>query len=257
VHGTCALTAITAQNTVGVTSVHVIPPQVIIAQVRAVATDIGVDAVKIGMLGNLPTIEAVAEALDELPSGTPVVLDPVMVAESGAELLEPSAQAGLVELLLPRATVATPNVPEAQALLRAQTGPPQPRPPDVQDLARAVRELGPSVVIVTGGHREQATDVFYDGERLVEISGERYPGDAAHGSGCTHSSVLAARLAAGDEPLEAARLAKELAARAVREGLAEIGEGPGPVDILELRRHRAQVIAGGVATSGSFGGPPT
>ena len=245
VHGTCALTAITAQNTVGVTSVHVIPPQVIIAQVRAVATDIGVDAVKIGMLGNLPTIEAVAEALDELPSGTPVVLDPVMVAESGAELLEPLAQAGLVELLLPRATVATPNVPEAQALLRAQTGPPQARPPDVQDLARAVRELGPSVVIVTGGHREQATDVFYDGERLVEISGERYPGDAAHGSGCTHSSVLAARLAAGDEPLEAARVAKELAARAVREGLAEIGEGPGPVDILELRRHRAQVIAAG------------
>ena len=122
VHGMTAITAITAQNTVGVTAVHAIPPEMIIAQVRAVSDDIGVDAVKIGMLGNAQTIEAVAQALDELPAGTPVVLDPVMVAESGARLLEPEARAALIELLLPRATVVTPNVPEARALLEPDHG---------------------------------------------------------------------------------------------------------------------------------------
>ena len=231
VHGMSAITAITAQNTCGVTAVHVIPPEIISAQVRAVAGDIGLDAVKIGMLANVPTIEAVATSLDELPPGTPVVLDPVMVAESGAELLEPSARAALIELLLPRATVVTPNLPEAHALIRAvgqeaDLGP--------EALARAVHELGPDAVVVTGGHREQATDVFYDGERLVEIPGRRYTGGAAHGSGCTHSSVLAARLALGDDQLDAARQAKAVAARAVRDGLSELGAGAGPVDVLGL-----------------------
>ena len=116
-HGMTAVTAITAQNTVGVTAVHAVPPDVIVAQVRAVAQDIGVDAVKIGMLGTVATIEAVAATLDLLETGTPVVLDPVMVSESGAELLDPSARGALVELLLPRATVVTPNLPEARALL--------------------------------------------------------------------------------------------------------------------------------------------
>jgi hydroxymethylpyrimidine/phosphomethylpyrimidine kinase len=232
VHGMSAITAITAQNTCGVTAVHVIPPDVIVAQIRAVADDIGLDAVKIGMLANVPTIEAVARSLDELTPGTPIVLDPVMVAESGAELLEPSARAALIELLLPRATVVTPNLPEGHALSRAagqeaDLGP--------EALARAVHELGPDAVVVTGGHREQAIDVFYDGQRLVEIPGPRYPGGAAHGSGCTHSSVLAARLALGDDELEAARQAKAAAARAVRDGLSELGAGAGPVDVLELR----------------------
>jgi len=117
VHGMTAITAITAQNTVGVSAVHPIPPDVIIAQVSAVATDIGVDAVKIGMLGDRRTIEAVARALAELPDATPVVLDPVMVAESGAQLLDPSARATLIELLVPRATVVTPNLPEARSLV--------------------------------------------------------------------------------------------------------------------------------------------
>ncbi|MBV9003666.1 MAG: bifunctional hydroxymethylpyrimidine kinase/phosphomethylpyrimidine kinase [Solirubrobacterales bacterium] len=236
VHGMTAITAITAQNTVGVSAVHVIPPEVIIAQVRAVRTDIGVDAVKIGMLGRLATIEAVATALDELPSGTPVVLDPVMVAESGAELLDPTAKAGLVELLLPRATVATPNLPEARALVTDSATSEE----DAAALARAVRALGPQVVVVTGGHRERAADVFFDGERLLELAGERYPGGAAHGSGCTHSSVLAARLAWGDDPLQAARTAKRLAAAAVENGLAEIGAGPGPVDVLGIRPPRVR-----------------
>jgi hydroxymethylpyrimidine/phosphomethylpyrimidine kinase len=228
VHGMTAITAITAQNTVGVTAVHPIPPDVIIAQVRAIATDIGVDAVKIGMLGDGPTIEAVASALAELPDETPVVIDPVMVSESGAQLLDPAAKAILSELLLPRATVVTPNLPEARALLGEDA------PDDVEQLARALHALGPGVVVVTGGHREEATDVFFDGRRLVELPGPRRPDGAAHGSGCTHSSVLAARLAHGDDPLEAARVAKALAAEAVANGLTEIGAGAGPVDILGL-----------------------
>ena len=228
VHGMTAITAITAQNTVGVTAVHAVPPEIIIAQVRAVAQDIGVDAVKIGMLGDSPTIEAVARALDELPDGTPVVLDPVMVAESGAQLLDPAARVSLTELLLPRATVVTPNVPEARALLGGAGD------DDVEALARGIHALGPRVVVVTGGHRDEAIDVFFDGERLVELPGPRHHGGGTHGSGCTHSSVLAARLALGDEPLEAARIAKELASAAVAQGLEQIGAGAGPVDILGI-----------------------
>jgi hydroxymethylpyrimidine/phosphomethylpyrimidine kinase len=231
VHGMTAITALTAQNTTGVSAVHPVPPDMIVAQVRAVQSDIGVDAVKIGMLGDVPTIHAVLRALDELDQETPVVLDPVMVAESGAVLLEPSARDALVELMLPRATVVTPNVPEAIALSGEEQ--------DAAVLARAVHALGPRYVIVTGGHRDQATDVFFDGDRLVELAGERQAEGAAHGSGCTHSSVLAARLAWGDPPLQAARIAKGLASRAIGEGLAEIGAGTGPVDVLGIRDRSA------------------
>jgi hydroxymethylpyrimidine/phosphomethylpyrimidine kinase len=250
VHGMTAITAITVQNTVAVTAVHPIPPDIIIGQVRAVASDIGVDAVKIGMLGDVPTIQAVAQALDELPDGTPVVLDPVMVAESGAQLLDPTAKATLVSLLLPRATVVTPNLPEARALAGAAPGldanaaemDPNAAEMDPQQLARRIHALGPRVVVITGGHREEAIDTFFDGDRLVEIPGERYDSGAAHGSGCTHSSVLAARLARGDDPLEAARTAKELASRAVADGLHEIGAGAGPVDILGLAANPPKAI---------------
>ncbi len=240
VHGMTAITAITAQNTVGVTAVHPIPPEIIIAQVRAVAEDIGVDAVKIGMLGDRITIEAVAQALAELPDTTPVVLDPVMVAESGAELLEQDARVTLKELLLPRATVLTPNLPEARALIGGEDD------GALEALARQIRGLGPDVVVITGGHREVAIDVFFDGERLVELPGPRHPSGAAHGSGCTHSSVLAARLAHGDDPLEAARVAKRLASRAVAEGLNEIGAGAGPVDILGIssKPHKTHISVG-------------
>ena len=250
VHGMTAITAITAQNTVGVSAVEAISPEVIVAQVKAVAEDIGVDAVKIGMLGTVASIEAVAASLDLLAPGTPVVLDPVMVSESGAELLERSARGALMELLLPRVRVITPNLPEARALAMASTvtaaaatasavtagaataGAAGEGGDDAVALARALRALGPEVVVVTGGHREQAVDVFFDGSEVVELPGERYPGGAAHGSGCTHSSVLAARLAWGDSPLEAARVAKRLASRAVRDGLAGVGSGAGPVNIL-------------------------
>jgi hydroxymethylpyrimidine/phosphomethylpyrimidine kinase len=236
VHGMTAITAITVQNTVGVTAVHAVPPDVIVAQVRAVHEDIGVDGVKIGMLGDLPTIEAVARALELLDPGTPVVLDPVLVAESGAALLVPSARRGLIELLMPRATVTTPNMPEARALL---DDPPE---ASTEELARGIHALGSRAVVVTGGHREETADVFFDGRRLVEIPGPRHPDGAAHGSGCTHSSVLAARLAWGDDPLTAARTAKRVAARAVRDGLRDVGQGSGPVDVLGL-------AAGGAGTT--------
>jgi hydroxymethylpyrimidine/phosphomethylpyrimidine kinase len=228
VHGTTAITAITAQNTVAVTAVQAIRPDVIVAQVEAVVRDIGVDAVKTGMLGDVATIEAVAGALDLLEPGTPVVVDPVMVAESGADLLDPAARGALVERILPRATVATPNVPEAARLagVPADTG--------AAELARAVHALGPAVVVVTGGHREQATDVVFDGTGVTELPGERHPGGAAHGSGCTHSAVLAAHLALGHDPLEAARQAKAIAAEAVRDGLRDVGAGAGPVNALGL-----------------------
>lgn len=226
-YGMTAITAITAQNTVGVTAVHPIPPDVIVAQVRAVAQDIGVDAVKIGMLGDAATIAGVDEALDLLAPKTPVVLDPVMVAESGAELLAPDARAALAATLLPRATVATPNVPEAQVLAGHRTS-------DPEMLARAVHGLGPTAVVVTGGHREEPTDVFFDGERATAIGGPAAPAGAAHGSGCTHSSTLAARLAHGDSPLEAAMVARAVAGEAVAGGLRGLGAGSGPVDVLGL-----------------------
>jgi hydroxymethylpyrimidine/phosphomethylpyrimidine kinase len=230
VHGTTAITALTAQNTVAVSGVHPVPGEFIVEQVRAVVEDLGVDAVKIGMLGTAETVAAVDEALDLLAPGTPVVLDPVMVAESGAVLLDDAARAALTTRLLPRATVITPNVPEARVLA-------DDRDADPEDLAVALHALGPAVVVVTGGHREQATDVVFDGSALHRLPGERHPDGAAHGSGCTHSSALAAHLALGLTPLEAARAAKAIAAAAVRAGLRDLGAGPGPVDALELTRN--------------------
>jgi hydroxymethylpyrimidine/phosphomethylpyrimidine kinase len=228
VHGMTAITALTAQNTVGVKAVHTVPGEFIVEQVRAVVEDIGVAAVKIGMLGTAETVAAVDAALDLLVPGTPVVLDPVMVAESGAVLLDERARSALVELLLPRATVITPNLPEARVLAGAQA------PEDVEALARSLHRLGPGAVVVTGGHREEIVDVLFDGERIHLIEGERHPDGAAHGSGCTHSSVLAAQLALGHSPLQAARTARALASAAVRDGLRGLGAGPGPVDVLRL-----------------------
>ena len=228
-HGMTAITAITAQSTTGVEAVEPVTPAMIVAQVRAVAGDIGVDAVKIGMLGDVATITAVAEALDLLAPGTPVVLDPVMVAESGARLLARDAVAALVDRLLPRATVVTPNLPEAAVLASVRDGAPA---GDPEALARAVHALGPAVAVVTGGHRDEIIDVVYDGAQVTRIPGERHPDGAAHGSGCTHSSALAAFLARGEDPVSAARRAREVAARAVRDGLRGLGAGPGPVDVL-------------------------
>jgi hydroxymethylpyrimidine/phosphomethylpyrimidine kinase len=226
VHGMTAITALTAQNTVGVDSIHAVPPEMVLAQVRAVAEDIGIDGVKTGMLGDAVTIAIVVEALD-LAGDAPVVVDPVLVAESGAVLLEPDARTALVKRLLPRATVATPNVLEARELTGLGEDASQ------EELARAVQALGPRAAIVTGGHTEDGADVLYDGESdaAVRIEGPRHPAGASHGSGCTHSSSLAALLARGESLESAAREAKRITADAVAAGLRGIGAGAGPVDV--------------------------
>ncbi len=248
VHGATAITALTAQNTLGVLGVHAVPNSFIVEQVRAVVEDITVDAVKIGMLGTAEIVAAVEQALDLIGDEVPVVLDPVMVAESGAVLLDESARAAVVERMLPRATVITPNLPEARILVKAgdaetvgigvNSGSDDAEAADaagaVERLARRLHAFGPQTVVITGGHREELVDVFFDGETLERIGGERYPDGSAHGSGCTHSSVLAAHLALGFSPLEAARRAKEIASGAVRDGLHDVGKGAGPADVFGL-----------------------
>ena len=231
-HGMSAITAITAQNTLEVAAVHHLPPEIVVEQVRSVVGDIGVDAVKIGMLGTADTILAVEGALD-LVGNAPIVIDPVMVAESGAVLIDGKARDALRDRLLPRAAVVTPNVAEARVLAGVGEG------SGLEELARLVHGLGPHAVVVTGGHLEETTDLFFDGAELVPIPGERHPDGASHGSGCTHSSALAAHLARGSTPLEAARAAKLVAAEAVRHGLHEIGGGAGPVNVLGLGRGSA------------------
>jgi hydroxymethylpyrimidine/phosphomethylpyrimidine kinase len=210
-----------------VTRVDAVAPAMIVEQVRVVVEDIGVDAVKVGMLGDAATAEAVTEALG-LVGDAPVVLDPVMVAESGALLLDADGRTALVDQVLPLATVATPNLAEARELSGLGGEASQ------EDLARAVKALGPDAVVITGGHSEAGADLFFDGNEPVEVPGPRHGEGASHGSGCTHSSALAAGLALGDTPLEAARRARELASAAVGAGLRELGEGAGPVDALGI-----------------------
>jgi hydroxymethylpyrimidine/phosphomethylpyrimidine kinase len=244
VHGMSAITAITAQNTLGVSAIHPVPAEIILAQVRAVLGDIGIDAVKVGMLGTAEIVHAVAQALGELPAGIPVVVDPVMVAESGAQLLDPNAQSALIAEILPRATVLTPNVPEARTLAdQAPVDDGAEDEAEAHELVRAVLALGPQIVVLTGGHRRQAVDLFLDSvapDRIVSIPGERHPDGAAHGSGCTHSAVLAAQLALGRSPLQAAFAARAITGTAVADGLRDVGEGPGPVDVIGLARLRCR-----------------
>jgi hydroxymethylpyrimidine/phosphomethylpyrimidine kinase len=227
-HGMSAIVALTAQNTTGVTAVHEVPPEFVTAQLEAVFDDLGVDAAKTGMLFSATLIEAVADFLAEHP--VPLVVDPVMVASSGARLLREEAVATLVERLFPLATVITPNLMEAQALVSSNNSslsPPQ--------LAEALHELGAAAVVVTGGHGEEPVDHLFDGEEHIEIPVERHRIRATHGAGCTHSATLAALLARGESLEAAARGAARAASRAVAQGLAELGAGEGPVDVLGLR----------------------
>ena len=226
-HGMSAIVAITAQNTLGVTAVHETPPDVIQAQLDAVFSDLGVDAAKTGMLFSRETIETVADYLAEHP--VPLVVDPVMIASSGAELLRPDAVETLVSRLFPLATVITPNLPEAEAL----TGlPGSPR----RVLAERLHELGASAVIVTGGHGDDPVDHLFERGRHVEIPVDRTDVAATHGAGCTHSATLCACLARGLPLVEAARVASRASARAVRDGLVELGGGEGPVNVLGIGR---------------------
>ena len=228
-HGSSALVALTAQNTVAVTAVHELPEEFIVAQLDAVFDDIGVDAAKTGMLFSRRIIETVADYLDGRQ--VPLVVDPVLIASSGAQLLQDDAVETLVARLFPLATVVTPNLPEAETL----TGlPGAPR----RHLAERLVELGAGAALVTGGHGEPAVDHLFDGDDHYELRVVRHDVRATHGAGCTHSATLAASLARGLDLPDAAVEAARAASDAVRHGLAEIGAGDGPVDVLDLKGGR-------------------
>jgi len=229
-HGMTAIVALTAQNTVAVTGVHEVPPEFIRAQLEAVYDDLGVSAAKTGMLFSAPIVETVAGVL--AGRGTPLVVDPVMVASTGATLLLDDAVAAVVERLFPLATVVTPNLPEACAL----AGVPYAEDADRGELAVRLHELGASAVVVTGGHGREAVDWLYDGRQHVAIPIERYPDEATHGAGCTHSAALCALLARGESLEQAARGAAAIANEAVRSSLVGLGAGAGPVDVFALER---------------------
>ncbi len=227
-HGTSALVALTAQNTTGVTAVHELPPEFVIAQLEAIFADIGVDAAKTGMLFSQTLIETVAGFLER--HRVPLVVDPVMVASSGAKLLRDDAVETLVERLFPLATVITPNLHEAEALAGASG--------TRRELAERLHERGAPAVIVTGGHGDEPLDHLFDGRDHHAIPVDRHDVAATHGAGCTHSATLAALLARGRSLPEAAAEAAHQASRAVRYGLAGIGAGEGPVDVFNLEGAR-------------------
>ena len=248
-YGTSVLVALTAQNTVGVTAIHELPPAFVRAQLDAVFDDIGVDAAKTGMLFSRTLIETVAGYLEH--RRVPLVVDPVLVASSGAKLLEDDAVEVLVGRLFPLATVVTPNLLEAQALTGASNKLLLASDPlgtkaapassnklllaSKRELAERLHELGAAAVIVTGGHGEPV-DHLFDGVTHTEIPVARHDVAATHGAGCTHSATLAALLARGESLLDAARGAAEAASRAVAQGLVELGSGEGPVDVLGVKR---------------------
>ncbi|MBA2442860.1 MAG: bifunctional hydroxymethylpyrimidine kinase/phosphomethylpyrimidine kinase [Rubrobacter sp.] len=237
VYGTTAIVATTAQNTVGVTGVHAFPPQVAVDQIEAIVSDIGADAVKTGMLFNAGIIASVAEAIRRLDLKN-VVVDPVMVAESGATLLEPKAVETLRGELFPLAAVVTPNIDEAFALALPGEEPDESR---LEECARALKALGPEAVVITGGHSASGADLLYADEGFVEIEGPVHSSGTTHGAGCTHSSALASFLALGLDLQEAARRAHAVASEAVEHGLREIGSGAGPVHALGSVLARAEL----------------
>jgi hydroxymethylpyrimidine/phosphomethylpyrimidine kinase len=253
-HGMSALVALTAQNTVGVTAIHELPPEFVTAQLEAVFGDLGVDAAKIGMLFSARLIETVADFLER--HSVPLVVDPVMVASSGARLLEENAVETLIERLLPLATVVTPNLVEAQVLagIKQQTvtkfdtaaranaahgsavfGKQQ--TVTKFELAERIHALGAPAVIVTGGHGEPV-DHLFDGREHIEIPIDRSEVGATHGAGCTHSATVCAGLARGLTLREAAENAAQVASQAVAHGLADLGAGEGPVDVFNLKESR-------------------
>ena len=226
VYGTCAITAVTAQNTLGVAAVHELPPGIVAAQIDAVVSDIRPDAVKTGMLANASIVEAVAERVRQhrLPH---LVVDPVMVSKSGARLLREDAVSALGSLLLPLAELVTPNLPEAEAL----TGRSLTTDGEMRRAAREIVALGPRAVVIKGGHRpgEVATDLFYDGEAFLEFSAPRVHTQSTHGTGCTFASAIAAYLAHGQPLAEAVGRAKEYLTEALRQA-QPLGAGHGPVE---------------------------
>ena len=226
VHGTSALTCITAQNTCGVTRVDALPPEAVIAQIEAVTQDIGVQAIKTGMLLNAAIMTAVAETLETL--GTiPLVVDPVMVSRTGAQLIDDAAIATLIDQFLPLATVLTPNRYEAQMLsgLTIDTL------AEMEAAAQAIYQRGPAAVLVKGGGMTgdlRGVDVWFDGETLLTLRTETVATQDTHGTGCTLAAAIAANLALGKAPQAAVRAAKDYVTQALQASL-RIGQGQGPV----------------------------
>jgi hydroxymethylpyrimidine/phosphomethylpyrimidine kinase len=231
VHGTSAVTAITAQNTTGVSDVLELPVELIRKQITAVVEDIGVQAAKTGMLSSSAIIATVAQAVRDYRLRL-LVVDPVMVAKGGAKLLRDDAVEALRTQLIPLACVITPNLPEAEVLLRRRIATLEERKLAARDLVA----IGARAAVVKGGHAADATDVFCDGKNTIELRGERIDTKNTHGSGCVFSAAITAWLARGAEPLEAARKAKALIAEAIENSL-EIGHGHGPVNPMSALRN--------------------
>jgi hydroxymethylpyrimidine/phosphomethylpyrimidine kinase len=226
VYGASAITAVTAQNTVGVRAIHEVPPDMVAAQIDAVLEDIGADAAKTGMLSSAAIIEAVADRLRSHSFG-PLVVDPVMVAKSGDALLRPEAIRALIELLLPLAAVVTPNAPEASVLSGVEVRDER----SARKAARRIHALGPAIVIVKGGHLagNRSDDLFFDGRSFDVLSGMRIDTPHTHGTGCTFSAAITACLARGMEPIAAAREARAFLQGAI-EHAEPLGAGHGPVN---------------------------
>jgi len=222
VHGTSVVTAVTAQNSVGVQGIHLVPAAMVALQMDSVLGDIGADAVKTGMLGSAEIVATVAAKVRE-HGVTKLVVDPVMIAASGDRLMEPGAMAALTGELFPLATVVTPNLSEAEALVGFPVGDIE----AMEEAARAIAELGPKAVVVKGGHLSgEAVDVLYDGRRMHRLVSARLATANAHGTGCTFASALAAELAKGSGLLAAARTAKRFITVALKAGY-RLGAGPG------------------------------
>jgi hydroxymethylpyrimidine/phosphomethylpyrimidine kinase len=229
VYGMTALTAVTAQNTTGVQAIFELPVDLVVAQMRSVTGDIGVDAAKTGMLGGFETVQAVSDAIRDLGIQR-LVVDPVMIAKSGDALLQPDAVEAVRTRLLPLALVATPNLPEAEVL----TGLTIRDAESMRIAARAIWALGVQWVVIKGGHLpadQDATDLVFDGSSFRSLDARRVPTKNTHGTGCTFSAAIAAGLARGLAPLDAIERAKRFVSRAIEESLA-IGSGHGPTNHL-------------------------
>lgn len=225
VYGTTVITALTAQNTLGVQAIEVVAPEMVGKQLEAVFMDMGADAVKIGMLGSAANIEVAAGMLHHYQARN-IVLDPVLASTSGSRLLPGEALDVIIEQLLPLASLVTPNLAEAEILTGLSIS-------DVDDMKKAAVELyqkGPRMVLVKGGHLTgEPIDVFYNGDGFVLLEGKRINNENTHGTGCTLSSAITAFLALGLDPLSAIRKAKEFITAAIQFSLA-IGKGKGPVN---------------------------
>lgn len=232
VYGTSAITALTAQNTRGVTAVHVPPAEFVTQQIEAIVSDLGCDAVKTGMLATAPIVEAVAAAVEalDLPN---LVVDPVMVAKGGDRLLQPDAVHALKTSLLPLARVVTPNLPEAEVLAEMTIDGLE----TMREAAHRIRRLGPRAVIVKGGHLPggDALDLLVDDDAETVLSSPRLDVPFTHGTGCTFAAAVAARLALGASLDSAARGAKEYVTGAMRHGIA-VGGGHQPLGHFWQRR---------------------